>query len=150
MPSSGTITFTSFVSTPSVYRNVVWSMVTWRRRPVRGTPSSSITANWGNEIFSLSFTSWQQQIGCSGFFWQVDSNITDPTVHLSHIPQYTTLEQNCAYCIVGYWTGALWGWSIWLTFVTTVSVDNKGMSCQCFSQILKIETPWFYREIFTN
>ena len=36
--------------------------------------------------------------------------LINPTVHLSHIPQYTTLEQKCAYFCsnVGYRAGVLW------------------------------------------
>ena len=42
-----------------------------------------------------------------------DIHLTNPTMHLSHIPQYNHSEQKCAHfcsqwCIVGYGTGALW------------------------------------------
>ena len=36
---------------------------------------------------------------------QQQTSLTNPTMHLYHIPQYTTLEQKC-----GLWD--LWDWSI--------------------------------------
>ena len=43
------------------------------------------------------------------------TNLTNPTMHLSHIPQCTIQNRNVQWCIVRYGTGALWdswGWLV--------------------------------------